>query len=132
MGMHKSWTQLLEDVTAQSMMRLPSDIKKLDKFRISYPSNGMRISWYYEEDKRFAGQHPNEFTLREFAPYSGILVLMPNRDTGRPEWDDFIVCVDDYPTEKCYPISDMVALGRLLEVEELVEVFELGDGEEVR
>ena len=34
-----------------------------------------------------------------------------------------MLVVDEYPTEKCWPISEWTSLGDLLEQDNLVEVF---------
>lgn len=101
-----------------------ADEAAVEKFAVDDPKNGMRISWYHKEDEEYAKEWGDGTTAREMAPYSGILVLAPDRGTGREfDFDDFVVVVDRYPTEKCFPDTDWVALPRLLATENLVEVF---------
>ena len=94
----------------------------INKFKVTDPKNGMRVEWYYIEDKEYAEQYQEK--PRNIAPYSGILALAPDKDTGRHfDFDDFVVIIDRYPTEKCSPISDWVALPKILSNKDLVEVF---------
>ena len=95
-----------------------------DKFKVDDPENGQRVRWYYKEDEAYAKEWGEGRTPRDMAPYSGILVLGPDKDTGcYHDFDSWVVVIDAYPTEKCSPDSEWVALARILANESLVEVF---------
>ncbi len=101
-----------------------ADEEAFGRFKVDDPRNGLRVWWYYTLDEEYAAEWGEGATARDMAPYSGLLVLAPDRDTGRQfDVEDFVVVVDTYPTEKCSPDSDWVALPRLLVGEDLVEVF---------
>lgn len=124
--MDRDWREFIADIRAQRECRLPDGDfeKKLDKIRCGL-RQGMRIVWYYEEDKAFAEEHGGD--PRFDCPFSGIVVALPDvevRGGGELEWEDCAVVVDQYPVEKCYPEVYWIVLGRLIDDDRLVEVLE--------
>lgn len=102
---------------------LPKDTQDIIKLKVDIV-NGQRIYWYFEEDVEFAKE--NGYNIRDDAPYSGIVIARPNIECcGDMEIDETIVVMDRYPAEKCYSITDWVALGRLLDADGLVEIYSL-------
>ncbi|MDE2440734.1 MAG: hypothetical protein KGP14_06895 [Betaproteobacteria bacterium] len=100
-----------------------ADDEDFGKFNVDNPTNGLRVSWYYKQDAEYAKEW-REKSARDLAPYSGILALAPGKNTGHEgDIEDFVVVVDRYPTEKCWPETDWVTLARLLSNKDLVEVF---------
>jgi len=87
--------------------------------------HGSRIYWYFDDDKKFADEEG--INIKEDPPFSGLVIARPDiiMQSGSRELDyeDCVVVVDDYPTEKCYPETDWIALNRLLDNEDLVEIF---------
>lgn len=123
--MDKDWREFIADIKAQRELRLPDGDweTKLDKIKCGL-RQGMRIAWYYEEDKKFAEEQDGD--PRIDWPFSGIVVALPDVElrSGRElEWEDCAVIVDEYPVEKCYPEVYWMALGRLIDDDRLVEVF---------
>lgn len=101
---------------------LPKDSNSWNKLKCNI-ENGDRIYWYYQEDIDFAEEM--EFNIREDKAYSGIVVIIPDIEYngGDLDCDNTIVIVDRYPCEKCYPITDWIALNRLLDEENLIEIY---------
>lgn len=115
------WSNILQDLRNAYEI---TDEAACDKFKVDDPQNGMRVSWYFKDEVAYAKEWGDGATAREMAAHSGILMLGPDQDTGRcHDFDDFVVVVDRYPTEKCWPITSWIALCRLLAMEDLVEVF---------
>jgi hypothetical protein len=88
------------------------------------PDPYSRIYWYYENDAVYAKEE--DLDVRQMKYYSGILIPPPfDRPISSFEpFEDGIVIVDQYPTEMCEPDVDWICLKRLLQNEELVEVYQ--------
>jgi hypothetical protein len=104
---------------------LPDDLDKLDKIHCRLMS-GKRIYWYYDEDLRF--YNDQELNIRDCyqSIYSGIVIPMPdveNRGSGELEYGDAIIIMDYYPAEKEYPQTTWIALNRLVDNSDLIEIF---------
>lgn len=116
--------KLFNDIHA---CELPKDLDRLEKLKFDRIDNGMRAYWYYQEDFEFMRtwcyRRDAEEAIREQPPFSGLLVVLPGKDMASLDWDDVMLVVDRYPTEKCWPISEWISLGELLEQDNLVEVF---------
>ena len=104
---------------------LPKDWEKaFDKIKCPL-NHGSRIYWYYKEDI----VHLNEADEdpRDYASYSGLCVCLDGNEIRyideELETDECVVIIDMYPTEKCYPECSWKALNRLLDDEDLVEIF---------
>ncbi len=112
--------ELLNDL---KNLGLPRDLDvALPKIQCSL-KQGCRVWWYAKEDKDMAdemGEDP-----RSLAPYSGILVAAPDTtyNGSELEIEDCVIVMDNYPVEKCYPEVSWIALNRLLDNEDLVEIF---------
>lgn len=114
-----------------SNLDLPRDDTVFEKKLKCEINHGRRIGWFYKEDddyfRKYEGDNP-----RESPPYSGLMVCTPGKemrggaDTDL-DHDQCIVIVERFPTEKCYPDSAWIALGRLLDADDLVEVFSIED-----
>jgi len=118
--------RLLEDLELQGKYELPSGDweAKTNKIR-GVLRHGSRFKWYYREDIEFA-KHINS-DPRDMAPYSGLIVSVPDVEfsSSNTELDieQCVVIIDTYPTEKCGPECEWIALGRLLDNEDLIEMF---------
>lgn len=101
---------------------LPKNLDAIDKIK-GILVHGSRIWWYYQEDKEFY-EKLNE-SPRQFAPFSGVVVSKPHVSYSGPELDieNCVVVIDTDPSEKCYPEVAWVALNRLLDDENLIEIF---------
>lgn len=101
---------------------LPKDSDDLDKLYCESLKLGTRIYWYYKEDlEQFADEAPH---IRDYHLYSGIVVPLPDvENRGELEYNECMVCIDQYPTEKEYPQFNWTALNRLLDDKDLVEIY---------
>jgi ribosomal-protein-alanine N-acetyltransferase len=120
------WQELIDDIRAQRECRLPGGDweSKLDRIKCEL-RHGARVFWYYREDKDFAEECGGD--PRIDCPYSGIVVALPDtelRSGQELEWEDCAIIVDSYPVEKCYPEVYWTALGRILDNDDLVELFD--------
>ena len=119
----------IQDVKDQRCLSLPTGDnweEKLDKIKVPELYSGLRVYWYYKDDAEFSAQFRDD--PRVDPPYSGLIIPLPDVEIrggheGELEWEDCIVVIDSYPTEKCYPEVDWVALGRLLDNDNLVEIY---------
>ena len=105
---------------------LPKDDKMFDKIKCSL-KHGSRIYWYYQEDLDFYKKLESD--VREQKCFSGLCVIAPDREIRNIdqelECDECVIIVDDYPTEKCYPESEWIAINRLIDNDSLIEIYEL-------
>lgn len=88
------------------------------------PKPYSRIYWYYKDDEDYAKEE--DLDIREMQYYSGIIIPPPFEqplDTFEP-FEHGIVIVDQYPTEMCAPDIDWVCLKKLLQDDNLVEVYQ--------
>ena len=90
-------------------------------------SNGARIRWYYQDGLDSWKKCGEDGNPRDYAHYSGIVFAVPGIEVRHHDedldFDQAIVCVDEYECEKCYPDTEWVALSRLLDDPKLIEVF---------
>jgi len=84
--------------------------------------SGNIVCWYFKDDEEFAKE--NEFNVKDYPPYKGIIVPKPGI-TLHGDIDDHecIIVVISYPTEKENPYCEWVALPRLLDNPNLVEIY---------
>ena len=102
---------------------LPKSIDNFNKMHCSDFENGMRIAWYYKEDLRYAQE--GGYDPKTLMVYSGIIIGVPDTEyNGSLEPEDCIVVIDEYPCEKCYPLIDWISLNKLLDNEDLIEIYE--------
>ncbi|GEM_PF-7091134 len=102
---------------------IPRDVKgALSKVKCKI-THGCRVYWYFNEDAAFFKRE--KVSARQYAGYSGLVVLAPDAECGGGEIDfeKAVLIVDRYPCEKCSPEVDYVAFKRFLDNEDLVEVF---------
>jgi len=121
--MNNYFKQLAKDIDNYD---LPKNLDNIDKVHTSKLFTGKRIYWYYEEDKKFFEDQGEN--IRDFADdvFSGICVPRPEIENngGGLDIEDIIVVIDTYPSEKDYPIVEWTTMGRLLNDDDLVEIFE--------
>lgn len=118
---------LAEDIQAQRQCTLPTGDWEAKLAKIKFdPQIGLRVHWYYTDDVKFAREFEPELIdedIRDNAPFSGILVPVPDVRTNEVDHEHLVVVIDQYPTEKEWPSVEWIALARLLENEDLVEIF---------
>ena len=99
---------------------MPRDTNSFGKIKCSM-ENGTRVWWYYKDDVEYAkecGENP-----RDVAPFGGITISLPGQEYSGTIEENIIVVVDTEPVEKCYPEIGWVALDRLIDDKDLIEVF---------
>jgi len=88
--------------------------------------SGKRIYWYYKEDLE-CFQDMGEY-IKDFASdlFSGICIPRPSIEYNGGELDveDCIIVSDRQPTEKSYPEVEWISMKRLLNDNDLIEIFE--------
>jgi len=99
------------------------NMDKIDEKLILSP--GIKIKWYYQADLDFYGHEDN---IREISEFHGIIVPAPNVEiragySTELEIDQCIVVVVSTPTEGEYPECEYIALGELLDDDNLIEVY---------
>ncbi len=101
---------------------LDAALKKIGNISLK---QGSRIYWYYEEDKKF--HEEQGCSPKDWDCFSGILIASPDTTMRSPdqelEFDNCIVCMDTYPIEKEYCEATWIALNKLLDAADLVEVY---------
>lgn len=127
MKIPNAFKRFFEGYDKQCKMEVPSEPfeSKLHKIKCSLRA-GMKVGWYYKDDLEFQQKHDPDGDLTRYPPYSGYII--PDIDVesvNEFEWDEVILVVTDYPTEKCNSETDWVVLGMLIENEDLVEIFEI-------
>ena len=115
-GINELLTDVLDD-------DLPKDLKAFKKIKTPLRI-GMRVGWYFEDDKRFWDR--DGLDCREYTLYSGVVVPRPDMEIrgAELEAEDCVIVMTSYPVEKEYCESTWFALRRLLDNPELVEVFD--------
>lgn len=85
-------------------------------------THGLAVRWYYQDDKKFYEEE--KMNPREETVYHGIVLTKPNVEPrGELSLCDCVVVIDSYPCEKENARAEYCALGRLLDSDELVELF---------
>jgi hypothetical protein len=114
--------QLVKDIENYN---LPKDLSSYDKIHCELKHDN-RIYWYYKEEMDFW----QEEGLNIYECYkdmnSGIIVGRPDIDVRGSELDveDCVVIIDNYPTEKEYPVYTWISLKRILDDKFLVDIFD--------
>jgi len=120
--MRKDITKVFKDVENIS---LPKDLNNLSKIHCSL-SIGQRVYWYYQEDLDFANDHGID-VKKDFDIYSGIVIPVPDIDVNTELMGggdtDTIIIMDQYPTEKENCQYTWIAINRLIDDYNLIEVF---------
>jgi hypothetical protein len=130
MSMDKDLEELADDLKAQWKYEIPPEhvLDDLDKYLKCTLVHGGRIWWYFVDDLNLAKREGLDH--RECAPFSGIVIAAPGvelNSRGELDIEMAVVIVDKYPTEKCSPEVAWLAMGRLLSLPDLVEVFNDAD-----
>ena len=104
----------------------PDDDEFYKKIKCEKLVSGQIVHWYYSDDLEFAKEH--DFNVKDDAPYTGMVVPFPDVELTSHERTDLesehcMIVVTSYPVEKCYCESDWVYLHRLLDNDDLVELF---------
>lgn len=107
---------------------LPRDDNAYDKIKLTL-TVGVKISWYYKDEKEFWEQEGME--PRKMCQRFGIVVPASGVEVRGGELDADECVVIDYwgPVEKCYPECVWIAMKRLLDAEDLVEIFQADERE---
>jgi len=83
---------------------------------------GQRVDWYYLMDKEFYDDMGED--VKEYNNYSGIVVPRNGVASGRElEIEDVVIIVDMCPTEKDSPDISWVSLKRMIDDDDLVEMY---------
>jgi hypothetical protein len=116
--------EILKAVRDAQDIDLPKDVDSIEKIK-GVIENGTRLHWYYKEDLEYFREYvPAIENPRECSEYSGIAISIPGQESGRGDLEEgIIVVIDNYPVEKCYPEITWVALNRLIDDPELVEIY---------
>lgn len=107
---------------------LPTKLENLDKCKCTLKT-GQKVGIIYKEDLEYAKEWMDNLGDIHNRPFfSGYIVALPDKDTGRfLDVEDVMVVITDYPTEKCFPLTDWIALNRLLDNDDLVEIYNYKD-----
>ena len=113
--------QLLKDMNNYS---LPRNTESLDKIKCEL-KQGKRVYWYFEEDlKHYAEEN---LKIKDFSKdlFSGIIVGWQDveNNLGELDFNDVVIVMDSYPVEMEYPQFTWLSLKRLIDDENLVEIY---------
>ena len=101
--------------------KLPRNTKSFDKLNCELRFGG-RVYWYYKENLDFFLEEYKRY--KDFdtldLPYSGIIVPMEDYSVDD---ENVIVIMDTYPTEKEACQATWIALYRLIDGDDLVEII---------
>ena len=104
---------------------LPRDVGAFDKIKCGL-RHGTRIYWYYKEDLNCLPDEEKE-NVRDYEYFSGIVVYVDGAEIrsrdSELDYEECVVVIDTEPTEKCYPECAWVALNRLIDDDNLVEIY---------
>ena len=105
---------------------LPTNTDNFSKIKCSM-ENGTRVWWYYKEDleyfKEYIDNVGSSETVQSAAPFSGIAITLPGVEYNGSIEENIIIVIDTVPCEKCYPEIEWVALDKLIDDNDLIEVF---------
>lgn len=112
---------LMKDIENEN---LPSKTEYLNKIKCEL-KQGKRVYWYFEEDlKHYAEEN---LRIKDFKKdlFSGIIVGWQDVENnwGELDFNDVVIVMDSYPIEMNYPQFTWFALKRLLDSENLIEIF---------
>lgn len=105
--------------------KLPKNTNNYFKIHCQLMS-GKRIYWYFEEDLKFFKDEGEDIKNYKNDIFSGIVVGAQDVENTRGEIDcnDCVVVMDQYPVEMEYPQFTWIAMKRLIDDDNLVEVIE--------
>lgn len=121
--MDRSVMVVFEDLSR--WFELPRSVEDACKKMEFEPKIGERIYWYFKDDLEFAEEHGLD--IKDELNYSGIVIPKTGFRKFRDEIEEFadaIVVMDCYPIEKEYPEVTWIALNRLLDNDDLVEIYQ--------
>lgn len=103
---------------------IPRNLNNYDKIHCSLTS-GKRIYWYFEEDLKFFKDEGEDIKDHKNDLFSGIVVGRQDVENnwGEIDCNDCVVVMDQYPVEMDYPQFTWIAMKRLIDDDNLVEVF---------
>jgi len=103
---------------------LPKSLRAFDKLKCGLTPY-QRIYWYYKEDKEFFEEQEEKVKNHYRDIYSGVIVPLPDTESGGGEIgdDELMVVIDTYPVEKENCQVDWVSIKRILDNEDLIEIF---------
>jgi hypothetical protein len=120
--MDKSISKALKDLQNYS---LPKDDKNVEKIKTTMEL-GKRVFWYYKDDLEFYEGEGESVKDYNDALFSGLVITIPGIERGQElDVNQAIIIVDSYPTEKESPETYWMSLGRLLEDENIVEIYSI-------
>jgi hypothetical protein len=121
--MKKTYLDYLQDDLNND--NLPKNLDNYDKIHCSLTS-GKRIYWYFEEDLNFFKDEGEDIKKYKNDIFSGIIVGAQDVENnwGEINPDDCVIIMDQYPVEMSYPQFTWVALKRLIDDNNLVEIIE--------
>ena len=123
--MDKEMEELFNDL---SNMDLPRE-EGLEKIKCTL-NIGQKVAWYSKEDldyyNEFMKEDDVENNHRSCAHFRGIVIPRPGIEYrgGELEHDEVVIVIYDYSCEKDYPEISWIALSRILDNEDLVEIFD--------
>jgi len=102
---------------------LPENLDSYNKIKTELVS-GKRIYWYYNSDLEYC----KEFDLdpkRDIDIYSGLVIPLDGIEYngGEIEVEHAIIVLDHHPCEKSYPEVAWISLKRILNDDDLIEIF---------
>lgn len=82
-----------------------------------------RVYWFYRDEEKYA--RDCNTNIRQNPTFSGIIIPRPDIEFrgGELDIEDCLVCIDRMPCEKCYPEISYIAIAKLIDDPDLVEVF---------
>ncbi len=120
--------QIVKDCRSFDIPRNWEEVYKKVKCSLKH---GSKVYWYFEEDKEFATKEGID--IKADPPNSGLVVAAPDTlmqsSNQELDFENCIIVMDNYPTEKCYPEATWMALNKLLDIDDLVEIFAINKGD---
>lgn len=119
MGNH--FTKLVKDLDNEN---LPKNLNNVDKIKCDLVS-GKRVYWYFKEDLDFFTEEGEDIKRYSEGLYSGIVVGRHDVENrfGQIDFSDVVIVMDTYPIEMDYPQFTWIALKRLLDDDNLIEIY---------
>lgn len=121
------FTKLIKDLDNEN---LPKNLDNLDKIKCIL-SSGKRVYWYFKDDLEFFINEGEDIKNHSEDIYSGIVVGRHDVENnyGTIDFSDVVIVMDTYPIEMDYPQFTWIALRRLLDDENLIEVYSEDDSD---
>lgn len=115
------FTKLIKDLDNEN---LPKRLENVSKIKCSLTS-GLRVYWYYKDDVAFYEDEGESVKNYSNDLFSGIVVGKQDAENnyGEIDFSDVVIVMDKYPIEMEYPQFTWIALRRLLDDDNLVEIY---------